>query len=67
MNELDNRAKAFDELPIVVPIVFELFQVFLKQEEDSAKRVAALDLIGERIVLEIYASLFSIFIRGIEN
>ena len=51
MNELDNRAKAFDELPIVVPIVFELFQVFLKQEEDSARRVAALDLIGERIVL----------------
>jgi hypothetical protein len=51
MNELDRRANAFYELPTIVPIVFEHFQVFLKQEEDSARRVAALDLIGERIVL----------------
>ena len=67
MNDLDYRADAFDELPIFVPIVFERFQVFLKQDEDGARRVAALDLIGERIVLEIYAGLFSIFIGGIEN
>ena len=51
MNELDYRANAFDELPIFVPIVFERFQIFLKQKEDSARRVTALDLIGERIIL----------------
>ena len=67
MNDLDYRPKAFDELPIFVPIILELFQVFLKQDEDDARRVAALDLIGERIVLEIYARLLSIFIGGIEN
>ena len=69
MNDLYYGANAFDELPIFVifvPIVFERFQVFLKQE-DGASRIAALDLIGERIVLEIYAGLFSIFIGGIEN
>ena len=67
MNDLNYRANAFDELPIFVPIVFERFQVFLKQEEDGGRRVAALNLIGERIVLEIYASLLSIFICSVEN
>ena len=67
MNDLDYQANAFDGIPIIFPIVFEHFQFFLKQEEDGARRVAALDLIGERIVLEIYARLLSIFIGGIEN
>ena len=30
VNELYNRAHAFDELPILAPIIFERFQVFLK-------------------------------------
>ena len=67
VNDLYYRTKTFDELPVVVPIVFERFQVFLKEEEDSARGVTALDLVGERIFLEIYASLFSIFVDGIEN
>ena len=67
VNELYYWVNTLDELPIVVPIVFERFQVFLKEEEDSARGVTGLDLVGERIFLEIYASLFSIFIDGIEN
>ena len=67
VNDLYYRTKTFDELPIVVPIVFERLQIFLKEEEDGGGRVTALDLISERIFHQIYASLFSIFIDSIEN
>ena len=67
VNDLYYRTKTFDELPIVVPIVFECLQIFLKEEEDGGGRVTALDLISERIFHQIYASLFSIFIDSIEN
>ena len=67
VNDLYYRAKTFDELPIVVPIVFEGLQIFLKEEEDGGGRVTALDLVSERIFHWIYASLFGIFIDGVEN
>ena len=67
VNDLYYRTKTFDELPIVVPIVFERLQIFLKEEEDGGGRVTALDLISERIFHQIYASLFGIFIDSIEN
>ena len=67
VNDLYYRTKTFDELPIVVPIVFECLQIFLKEEEDGGGRVTAFDLISERIFHQIYASLFGIFIDSIEN
>ena len=67
VNDLYYRTKRFDELPVVVPIVFERLQIFLKEEEDGGGRVTALDLISERIFHQIYASLFGIFIDSIEN
>ena len=67
VNDLYYRTKTFDELPVVVPIVFERLQIFLKAEEDGGGRVTALDLISERIFHQIYASLFGIFIDSIEN
>lgn len=67
VNDLYYRTKTFDELPVVVPIVFERLQIFLKEEEDGGGRVTALDLISERIFHQIYASLFGIFIDSIEN
>ena len=51
VNELYCRTKAIDELPIFVPIVFERFHVLLEQEEDGVSRIAALDLVDERIFL----------------
>ena len=51
MNELYYRANTLDELPIVIPIFFERLQVFLKQGQDGARRVTALDLVRERIFL----------------
>ena len=67
VNDLYYRTKTFDELPVVVPIVFERLQIFLKEKEDGGGRVTALDLISERIFHQIYASLFGIFIDSIEN
>ena len=51
VNEFYYRAEAIDELPILFPIIFELFRVLLKKEEDRIGRVTVLDLVGERIVL----------------
>ena len=51
VNKLYYRAKAIDELSILVPIVFELFRVLLKQEEDGIGRATVLKLGSERIVL----------------
>jgi hypothetical protein len=67
VNKLYYRTETLDELPIVVPIVFERFQIFLKQGQDGAGGVTVLDLIGERIFVQTYACLFGIFIDGIEN
>jgi hypothetical protein len=67
MHELYYWAEAIDELPIFVPIVFEHCQVLLKKEEDGIGRVTALDLVGERIILEIYPSLLGVFVHSIED
>ncbi len=64
MNKLDYWAETIDEPAILVPIVFESLQVLLKKEEDGIGRITALDLVGERIFLEIYPSLLSVSINA---
>jgi len=61
---LDYWAETIDEPAILVPIVFESLQVLLKKEEDGIGRITALDLVGERIFLEIYPSLLSVSINA---
>jgi hypothetical protein len=52
---------------LLLPIVLERFHIFLQKGQDGAGRVTVLDLVGERIFVQIYASLFGIFVDGIEN
>ena len=61
---MDYWAETIDEPAILVPIVFESLQVLLKKEEDGIGRITALDLVGERIFLEIYPSLLSVSINA---
>jgi hypothetical protein len=68
MDDLNYGANAADQVAILVSIVFECRFSFWEYLEDVIRGTAVLELIGRRVVGEIYSCLLGIAIQcGIED
>ena len=67
MNEFDDGIEAINELPILVPILVEAILALFEQLEDRLRRLAALELLSGRIILQIDLHFFGVLIQSVAN
>ena len=60
MDDLDYRAKPVDQLAISIPIDFECLRLVFKQLKDVIGGISASELIDQRVLVELYAYLFTV-------
>ena len=64
MDDLYYGAKPVDQFAISIPIDFECVRLVLKQLKDVIGRIAASEVVGERLLVEINANLLAIVGEG---